>query len=118
VAAISRLLKIIGLFCRIWSLLQGSFAKEIYHFKEPTNRSHPIAARLTVQNDCRTDFCKCVPVSEDVAREQARARSSETKLTEAMSELKRMRESNSKYDASAKEYKAQSIGALGTHVVM
>ena len=31
-----------GLFCRIWSLLQGSFAKETYNFKEPTNRSHPI----------------------------------------------------------------------------
>jgi len=25
------------------SLLQGSFAKETYNFKEPTNRSHPIA---------------------------------------------------------------------------
>ena len=37
----SRVLKIIGLFCRISSLLQGSFAKETYHFKEPTNRSHP-----------------------------------------------------------------------------
>jgi len=36
----SRLLKMIGLFCRIWSLLQGSFAKEAYNFKEPTNRSH------------------------------------------------------------------------------
>ena len=43
VATISRLLKIIGLFCRISSLLYGSFAKEIYHFKEPTNRSHPIS---------------------------------------------------------------------------
>ena len=32
----------IGLICRISSLLQGSFAKEPYHFKEPTNRSHPI----------------------------------------------------------------------------
>ena len=42
VAMISRLLKIIGLFCRISSLLQGSFAKENYDFKEPTNRSHPI----------------------------------------------------------------------------
>ena len=30
------------IFCRISSLLQGSFAKESYHFKEPTNRSHPI----------------------------------------------------------------------------
>jgi len=41
VATISRLLKITGLFCRIQSLLQGSFANGTYHFKEPTNRSHP-----------------------------------------------------------------------------
>ena len=40
VATISRLLKFIGLFYRI---LQGSFAKETYKFKEPTNRSHPIS---------------------------------------------------------------------------
>jgi len=39
---ISRLLKIIVLFCRISSLLQGSFAKETYNLKEPTDRSHPI----------------------------------------------------------------------------
>ena len=43
VATISRLLKIIGVFCRISSLLYGSFAKETYSFKEPTNGSHPIA---------------------------------------------------------------------------
>jgi len=30
-------LVIIGLFCRISSLLWGSFAKETYNFKEPTN---------------------------------------------------------------------------------
>jgi len=30
-----------GLFCRISSLLQGSFAKETYNLKERTNRSHP-----------------------------------------------------------------------------
>ena len=47
VATISRLLQIIGLFCRISSLLLGSFAKENYNFKEPTNRSHPIATRAT-----------------------------------------------------------------------
>jgi len=41
-ATISRLLKIIGLFCSIYSLLQGSFAKEPYNFTETTNRSHPI----------------------------------------------------------------------------
>jgi len=44
VPSISRLLKNIGLFCRMSSLLQGSFAKEDYNFKEPTSRSHPIAA--------------------------------------------------------------------------
>ena len=38
----SRLLKIIGLFCRISSRLQVSFAKETCKFKEPTNHSHPI----------------------------------------------------------------------------
>ena len=45
VATISKLLKIIGLFCRISSLLQGSFAKETYDFKEPTNHCHLIARR-------------------------------------------------------------------------
>jgi len=42
VATIGRLFKITGLFCRILSLLQGSFANETYNSKEPTNRSHPI----------------------------------------------------------------------------
>ena len=42
VATISRLLTMIGLFCRISSVFEGSFAKETYHFKEPTNRSRPI----------------------------------------------------------------------------
>ena len=46
VATISRLLKIIGLFCRIWVLLWGYFAKEIYDLMEPTNRSHPIYKNL------------------------------------------------------------------------
>ena len=41
VATTCRLLKIIGLFCRIQSLLQGSFEKETYNFKESSNRSHP-----------------------------------------------------------------------------
>ena len=42
VASIRRLLQIIGLFCRTSSLLKGSFSKETYNCKEPTNRSHPI----------------------------------------------------------------------------
>ena len=46
VATVSRIEKIIGLFCRISSLLQGSFAKETYDFIDPTNRSHPIAAEV------------------------------------------------------------------------
>ena len=46
VATIIRLLKMTGLFCRILSLLQGSFAKETYNFKEHTNRSHPIVQRI------------------------------------------------------------------------
>ena len=37
VPMISRLLQIIGLFCRISSLLQGSFAKETQKFQQPTN---------------------------------------------------------------------------------
>ena len=40
VATISRLLRIIRLFCRILSLLYGSFAKMTYNYKEPTNLSH------------------------------------------------------------------------------
>ena len=38
VATFSRIDKIIGLFCRISSLSEGSFAKETYNFMEPTNR--------------------------------------------------------------------------------
>ena len=49
VAMISRLLKIIGLFCRISSLLEGSFAKETCNFKEPTSRSHPIGINSRIQ---------------------------------------------------------------------
>jgi len=45
VATISRLLKIVGLFCK--RALQNRLysAKDTYNFKEPTNRSHPIAGR-------------------------------------------------------------------------
>jgi len=41
VATISRLLKIIGLFCKIALQKRLYSAKETYSFKEPTNRSHP-----------------------------------------------------------------------------
>jgi len=42
VATISRFLLIIGLFCRIQALLSGSFAKENFNLKEPTNHIHPM----------------------------------------------------------------------------
>jgi len=42
IATISRLLQIIGLFCRISYLSWSSFAKETYDFMEPTTFSHPI----------------------------------------------------------------------------
>jgi len=42
VATMSMRLKMTSLFCRISSLLYGSFANETYNFKEPTNRCHPI----------------------------------------------------------------------------
>jgi len=42
VATVSRIDKIIGLFCRILSLLLGSFAEETYNLIDPTNQSHPI----------------------------------------------------------------------------
>jgi len=43
VASISRLLKIIGLFCKKSLLKRPYSAKETYNFKEPTNRSHSIS---------------------------------------------------------------------------
>jgi len=42
VATISRLLKIIGLFCKRALYKRRYSAKETYNFKEPTNRSHLI----------------------------------------------------------------------------
>jgi len=39
---ISRLLKIIGLFCKRALLKSRYSAKETYTFQEPTNRIHPI----------------------------------------------------------------------------
>jgi len=43
VATISRLPKNMGLFCKRALLKRQYSAKETYNFKEPTDRSHPIA---------------------------------------------------------------------------
>jgi len=48
VATISRLLKIMGLFCKRALLKRYYSAKETYNFKEPTNRSHPICACISI----------------------------------------------------------------------
>ena len=48
VATTSRRLKIIGLLCRMSSLLYGSSAQETYDFKEPTNSSHPIPVCICI----------------------------------------------------------------------
>ena len=58
VASISRLLKIIGLFCRISSLLWGSFARETFNFQEPTNHSHPIFLTDTTEFLIIGLFCR------------------------------------------------------------
>jgi len=60
-----RLLKIIGLFCTISSLLQ----KETYVFKEPTNRSHPIRA---MPPSCVCHVCvPCMCVMPEYANDMA-----------------------------------------------
>jgi len=43
VATISRLLKIIGFFCKRALYTRWYSAKETYNYKEPTSRSHPIS---------------------------------------------------------------------------
>ena len=43
VASSSRLLQIIGLFCKRALYKRRYSAKETYNFKEPTNRTHPIS---------------------------------------------------------------------------
>jgi hypothetical protein len=42
VATVSRIDTIIGLFCRIASLVQVCFAKKTYNLIDPTKCSHPI----------------------------------------------------------------------------
>ena len=46
VATVSRIDKIRGLFCRILSLLKGSFVNQTYNLIDPTIRSHPICQYL------------------------------------------------------------------------
>jgi len=54
VATISRLLRIIGLFCKraVWKRRYS--AKETYNFKEPNNRSHPIPTHTQTHSETKT----------------------------------------------------------------
>ena len=50
VASISRLLKMIGLYCKRALQKRPIFSKETYNFKEPTNRSRPIQKRILAED--------------------------------------------------------------------
>jgi len=55
-ATVSRIGKIIGLFCKIASLLYGSFAKETYKLIDPTNWLPPHSVFQTL--DYPITFCR------------------------------------------------------------
>jgi len=59
VATISRLLKIIGLFCKRALWKRRYSAKETYNFKEPTNRSHPIRKGARDRESLCENVCVC-----------------------------------------------------------
>ena len=65
VATMNRFLKIVGLFCRISSLIEDSFAKETYNFKEPTNRSHPIPSKTLIGSRL---FLQCAVICCNVSQ--------------------------------------------------
>jgi len=60
VATISRLLKIIGLFCKRALQKRRYSAKETHNFKELTNRSHPISHMNAKMFSITYDECKDV----------------------------------------------------------
>jgi len=62
VASICRLPEIIGLFCKRALYKRLYSAKETYHFKEPANRSHPIANTYIHR-------CSCIPQAENIRDE-------------------------------------------------
>jgi len=60
-ATVSRIHKIIGLFSRILALLWVSFAKETCNLIDPTNCSHPIAAKPVNIKRQRCIGCHILP---------------------------------------------------------
>ena len=75
-ARVSRIDKIIGLFCRISFLLWGSFAKETYNLIDPTDRSHRIVSysmrwlRLVGALKFQVSFAKETYKRDDILQER------------------------------------------------
>jgi len=65
VASISRLLKIIRLFCKRDLQKRLYSAEETYNFKEPTNRSHPIRKRRILSTSDTTYFIDSIYIVRD-----------------------------------------------------
>ena len=61
VATVSRIDSITGLFCRMLSFLQGSFAKKTYNLIDPTIQSHPHTSEISCIVHVRHDllYCSC-----------------------------------------------------------
>jgi len=69
VASISRLLKITGLFCKRALKKRRYSARETYNFKEPTNRSDPIAHEPTNSHSGqKKTSCLLSPTKTESAR--------------------------------------------------
>ena len=76
VATISRLLKMIGHFCKtaLWKRLYS--AKKTFEFKEPTNRSHPIERMRKWEKQCDRERVRPKKRETEKERERERARQS------------------------------------------
>jgi len=59
-AGISRLLKIIGLFCKIALWKRLCSAKETYNLKEPTYRSHPICTYTCTHTNMHRIYARVI----------------------------------------------------------
>ena len=60
VASVSRINKIIGLFCKRVLYKRLCFAKETYNLIDTTDRSHPIDASFSVAVQIKVRMCVCV----------------------------------------------------------
>ena len=63
-ATISRLLQIIGFFCKRALYKRWDSAKETFNFEEPTNRSHPIQKETSYRKSSLTERGGSTPLSD------------------------------------------------------